>query len=72
MAGISTASLRPRDSTGCSRSWSYAELLREEVPNIYTVQPMKFQVVRKRLTGMYVAYTDFNTGLRTACVSDES
>ena len=40
------------------------------MPNIYTVQPLKFQVVRKRVTGMYVAYTDFNTGLRTACVAE--
>jgi peptide/nickel transport system substrate-binding protein len=43
---------------------------RDEVANLYTVQPLKFQVVRKRLTGMYVAFTDFNTGLRTACAAE--
>ena len=42
----------------------------EENPYLYTVQPLKFQVVNKRLSGMYVAYTDFNPGLRQACVSD--
>jgi peptide/nickel transport system substrate-binding protein len=47
-------------------------LLTQELPNIYTVQPLKFQVIRKRVTGMYVAYTDFNTGLRTACVSGDA
>ena len=46
------------------------KLVLEENPYLYTVQPYKFQVVNKRLTGMYVAYTDFNTGLREACVSD--
>jgi len=45
-------------------------VIRDEAINLYTVQPHKFQVVRKRLTGMYVAYTDFNTGLRQACVTD--
>ena len=25
----------------------------------------KYQVVRKRVQGMYVAFSDFNTGLRT-------
>ena len=29
---------------------------------------MKYQVVRTRLKNMYVAYTDFNTGLREAWV----
>jgi ABC-type transport system substrate-binding protein len=47
-------------------------LLTQELPNIYTVQPLKFQVIRKRVTGMYVAYTDFNTGLRTACVTEDA
>jgi peptide/nickel transport system substrate-binding protein len=46
------------------------ELVLEENPYLYTVQSRKFQVVNRRLTGMYVAYTDFNTGLRQACVSD--
>jgi peptide/nickel transport system substrate-binding protein len=46
------------------------EIIAEEVPNLYTVQPYKFQVVNKRVSGMYVAYTDFNTGLRMACVTE--
>lgn len=46
------------------------ELVLEENPYLYTVQSLKFQVVNRRLTGMYVAYTDFNTGLRQACVTD--
>jgi peptide/nickel transport system substrate-binding protein len=46
------------------------ELVLKENPYLYTVQPYKFQVVNKRLSGMYVAYTDFNTGLRQACVAD--
>jgi hypothetical protein len=29
----------------------------------------KFQVVRSRVNNMYVAFSDFNTGLRTAWVS---
>ena len=37
----------------------------EDVPNIYTVQPFKFQVANQRVEGMYVSYTDFNAGLRT-------
>jgi peptide/nickel transport system substrate-binding protein len=47
-------------------------VIKDEAINIFTVQPLKFQVIRKRLTGMYVAYTDFNTGLRTACVTDDA
>jgi peptide/nickel transport system substrate-binding protein len=46
------------------------QIIAEEAINIYTVQPRKFQVVRKRVTGMYVAYTDFNSGLRQACASE--
>jgi peptide/nickel transport system substrate-binding protein len=46
------------------------KLVLEENPYLYTVQPYKFQVVNKRVTGMYVAYTDFNTGLRQVCVTD--
>jgi peptide/nickel transport system substrate-binding protein len=45
------------------------EIIAQEAAHIYTVQPRKFQVVNKRLTGMYVAYTDFNPGLRQACVT---
>ncbi len=47
------------------------EIIAEDVPNLYTVQPFKFQVVNQRVEGMYVSYTDFNTGLRTACVTEE-
>ncbi|MEA2586885.1 MAG: peptide/nickel transport system substrate-binding protein [Thermomicrobiales bacterium] len=46
------------------------QIIAQEAAHIYTVQPRKFQVVRKRVSGMYVAYTDFNTGLRQACVSE--
>jgi peptide/nickel transport system substrate-binding protein len=46
------------------------EIVLAENPYLYTVQSMKFQVVNRRLSGMYVAYTDFNTGLRQACVTD--
>jgi peptide/nickel transport system substrate-binding protein len=42
----------------------------DDAVNIYTVQPYKFQVVRDQLTGMYVSYTDFNPGLRTACITE--
>ena len=34
------------------------------LPQIALVQVQKFQVVRKRVQGMYVAFDDFNTGLR--------
>ena len=34
------------------------------LPQIGLVQVQKFQVVRKRVQGMYVAFDDFNTGLR--------
>jgi peptide/nickel transport system substrate-binding protein len=46
------------------------EIIAEDVPNLYTVQPYKFQVANTRVDGMYVSYTDFNPGLRSACVSD--
>ncbi|MBA2598950.1 MAG: ABC transporter substrate-binding protein [Chloroflexia bacterium] len=46
------------------------EIIVEDVPNLYTVQPTKFQIANQRVEGMYVSYTDFNTGLRTACVSE--
>ena len=41
------------------------------MPNLYTVQPFKFQVANQRVEGMYVSYTDFNPGLRTACVTED-
>jgi peptide/nickel transport system substrate-binding protein len=47
------------------------QIIAEDVPNLYTVQPTKFQVANQRVEGMYVSYTDFNTGLRTACVTEE-
>jgi peptide/nickel transport system substrate-binding protein len=46
------------------------EIIAEEAPNLYTVQPYKFQVANARVEGMYVSYTDFNPGLRTACVTE--
>lgn len=46
------------------------EIIAEDVPNLYTVQPLKFQAANQRVEGMYVSYTDFNTGLRTACVTE--
>jgi peptide/nickel transport system substrate-binding protein len=47
------------------------EIIAEDVPNLYTVQPFKFQVANQRVEGMYVSYTDFNPGLRTACVTED-
>jgi peptide/nickel transport system substrate-binding protein len=46
------------------------EIIAQEAAHVYTVQPRKFQVVRKRVSGMYVAYTDFNPGLRNVCVTE--
>jgi peptide/nickel transport system substrate-binding protein len=39
-------------------------LLQNDLPQIGIVQVNKFQVVNKRVQGMYVAFDDFNTGLR--------
>jgi len=47
------------------------EIILEEAANMYTVQPFKYQAVNGRVDGMYVSYTDFNPGLRTACVTEE-
>ncbi|MGI8858210.1 MAG: ABC transporter substrate-binding protein, partial [Thermomicrobiales bacterium] len=44
------------------------EIILTEVPNLYTVQPKKFQIIRNRVKNMYVSFTDFNTGLREAWV----
>lgn len=44
------------------------QLILTDFPHIPLVQDMKYQVVRTRLKNMYVAYTDFNTGLREAWV----
>ena len=37
-------------------------LLQSELPQIGIIQVNKYQVVRKRVQGMYVAFSDFNTG----------
>lgn len=42
------------------------EIILDEVPNMYTVQPKKYQVVSNKLQGMYVFYGNTNPGLRTA------
>jgi peptide/nickel transport system substrate-binding protein len=47
------------------------QIILEGAVNIFSVQPYKFQVVRTRVEGMYVSYTDFNTGLRQSCVTEE-
>jgi peptide/nickel transport system substrate-binding protein len=39
-------------------------MLQSELPQIGIIQVNKYQVVRKRVQGMYVAFSDFNTGLR--------
>ncbi|MFN0154910.1 MAG: ABC transporter substrate-binding protein [Gaiella sp.] len=39
-------------------------LLQNDVPQIGLVQVNKYQVVNRRVQGMYVAFDDFNTGLR--------
>ena len=43
-------------------------LLLEEQLQVPLVAVTKFQVVRKRVKNMYVAFSDFNTGLKTAWV----
>jgi ABC-type transport system substrate-binding protein len=50
----------------------YKELQRillEEQLQSPLIAVSKFQVVRKRVNNMYVAFSDFNTGLKTAWVS---
>ncbi len=44
------------------------EIILTEVPNLYTVQDKKIQIIRSRVKNMYVSFTDFNTGLREAWV----
>ncbi len=44
-------------------------LLLTELLEVPLVVPYKYQVVNKRLKNMYVAYSDFNTGLRTSYVT---
>jgi peptide/nickel transport system substrate-binding protein len=45
-------------------------IIATEVPNLYTVQPEKFQAVSNRLQGMYVFYGNTNPGLRTSTVTE--
>ena len=40
-------------------------LLQSELPQIGLIQVNKYQVVRRRVQGMYVSFDDFNTGLRS-------
>lgn len=47
------------------------EIILEQVPNMYTVQPYRFHAVRNRLKGMYVSYTDSHVGLRQVWVEEE-
>jgi peptide/nickel transport system substrate-binding protein len=42
------------------------KLLQNDLPQIPLVAVSKFQVVRSRVQGMYVAFSDFNTGLHTS------
>jgi peptide/nickel transport system substrate-binding protein len=44
------------------------EILIDESPHITLCQPYKYQVVRNRVKDMYVAYSDFNSGLREAWI----
>ena len=44
------------------------QIVAEEVPNLYTVNPYKYQLVRSRVKNMYVSYTNMNPGLREAWV----
>jgi peptide/nickel transport system substrate-binding protein len=44
------------------------QILLTELLEIPLMVPYKYQVVSRRLKNMYVAYSDFNTGLRTAYV----
>jgi peptide/nickel transport system substrate-binding protein len=45
-------------------------IILDEVPNLYTVQSMKFQAVNNRLQGMYVFYGNTNMGLREVTVAE--
>lgn len=48
------------------------QIIANEAPNIYTVQPEKFQAVNNRLQGMFVFYGNTNLGLRSVTVADEA
>jgi len=45
------------------------EILIDEAPHLTIAQPYKYQVIRNRVQDMYVAFTDFNGGLREAWVN---
>jgi ABC-type transport system substrate-binding protein len=45
------------------------KILLTELLQVPLVAVSKFQVVRKRVKNMYVAFSDFNTGLKTAWVA---
>jgi peptide/nickel transport system substrate-binding protein len=47
-------------------------ILLDDLPNIYTVVPEKFQAVRNTLQGMYVFYGNTNPALRTATVTEDN
>ena len=47
------------------------QIITEEVPNLYTVQSMKYQVVNNALQGMYVFYGNTNYGLRQVTVTED-
>ena len=47
------------------------ELILTDAANLYTVQPLRYHVVRDRVEGMYVWYVGGNAGLREACAADE-
>ncbi len=47
------------------------EIIAADAPNLYTVQPLKYQAVTSRVSGMSVSYLGTNPGLRVACVTDE-
>jgi hypothetical protein len=70
--GVEQEALATADSATRHKDYTrIQEILLEGAVNLFTVQPYKFQVIRKHLTGMYVSYTDFNEGLERACVSEE-
>ena len=69
--GLYDEALATADQTARREAYQrILEIIVEEAPNLYTVQPTKFQIANQRVEGMYVSYTDFNTGLRTACVTE--
>jgi peptide/nickel transport system substrate-binding protein len=49
----------------------FQAIMLDEMPNMYTVVPEKFQAVHANLQGMYVFYGNTNPGLRTATVTEE-